>query len=119
VLRCIFGAKQENETWRRRHSYELYGIFNEPYIVNHIKVKRLAWAGHLMHMNNDRALKKIFNTKPDGVRRVGRLKLRWEDGVDQDTRISEISNWERVALDKEEWAKLLNKARAHQGLSSQ
>jgi len=35
-----------------------------------------------MHMNNDRTLKKIFNTKPDDVRRVGRTKLRWEDGVD-------------------------------------
>jgi hypothetical protein len=31
-------------------------------------------------MNNDRTLKKI-NTKMDGVRRVGRPKLRWEDGV--------------------------------------
>jgi len=26
-------------------------------------------------------LKKIFNTKPDGVRRVGRTKLRCEDAV--------------------------------------
>ena len=35
-------------------------------------------------MNNDRMLKKIFNTKPDGVRSGGRPKLRWEDGVDED-----------------------------------
>jgi hypothetical protein len=54
VLRCIFGAKQENGTWRKRYSYELYEIFNEPNIVNYIKVKRLAWAEHLVHMNNDR-----------------------------------------------------------------
>jgi hypothetical protein len=39
-------------------------------------------------MNNDRTLKKIFNTKPDGARNVGRPKLQWEDGVDQDMRIS-------------------------------
>jgi hypothetical protein len=26
---------------------------------------------------------KIFNTKPNGVKRVGKPKLRWEDGVDQ------------------------------------
>jgi hypothetical protein len=44
--------------------------------VNYIKVKRLAWAGHLMRMNNDRTQNKIFNTKPVGVRRVGRSKLR-------------------------------------------
>ena len=42
-------------------------------------------------MNNDRTLKK-FNTKPDGVRRVGRPKLRWEVGVDQDMRILEVKN---------------------------
>ena len=70
-------------------------------------------------MNNDRILKKIFNTKPDGVRRVGRPKLRWEDGIDQDLRILEIENWKKVALDRDEWAKLLKKARANQWLSSQ
>ena len=59
VLRCIFGAKQENETWRKRYSYELYETFNEPNIANYIKVNRLAWAGHLMCMNNDRILKKF------------------------------------------------------------
>jgi hypothetical protein len=70
-------------------------------------------------MNNDRTLKRIFNTKPDGVRNVGRPKLRWEDGTDQDIRILGVKNWKKVALDREEWAKLLKKARAHQGLSSQ
>ena len=53
------------------------------------------------------------------VRRVGRPKLRWRDGVDQDVRILEVKNWKKVALDRDEWAKLLKKARAHQGLSSQ
>ena len=72
-----------------------------------------------MRMNNDRILKKIFDTKPDGVRRVGRPKLRWENGVDQDMRILEVKNWKKVALDRDDWAKLLKKARAHQGLSSQ
>jgi hypothetical protein len=42
-----------------------------------------------------------------------------EDGVDQDMTTLGVKNWRRVALDREEWAKLLKKARAHQGLSSQ
>jgi hypothetical protein len=45
--------------------------------------------------------------------------MRWEDGVDQDMRIPEIKNWKKVALERDEWAKLLKKATAHQGLSSQ
>jgi len=58
ALRCIFGAKQENEIWRKRYSYELYETFNEPNFVNYIKVNRLAWEGHVMGTNNDRTLKK-------------------------------------------------------------
>ena len=119
MLRCIFGAKQENGTWRKRYNYELYEIFNETNTVNYIKVKRLAWAGHLVPTNNDRTLKKIFNTKPHRTRSFGRPKLRWEDGVDQDMRILGVKNWKKVALNRDEWANLLKKVRAHQGLSSQ
>ena len=34
-------------------------------------------------------------------------------------RILEVKNWKKVAIDRDKWAKLLKKARAHQGLSSQ
>jgi hypothetical protein len=54
-------------------------------------------------------LLRIFNTKPDGARSVGRPKLRWEDGVDQDMRILGVKNWKRVALNRDEWAKLLRR----------
>ena len=40
--------------------------------------------------------------------RVGRLKLWWEDGVEQDMRILEVKNWKKAVLDGDEWAKLLN-----------
>jgi hypothetical protein len=49
----LFLERNENGAWRERYNYELYKIINEPNIVNHIKVKRLAWAGHLVRMNND------------------------------------------------------------------
>jgi hypothetical protein len=119
VLRCIFGAKQENGTWRKRYNDELYELFNDSNIVNYIKAKRLAWAGHLTCLSNERTLKKIFNTKPEGTRNVGRPKLRWEDSVVQDTRTLGVNSWKKTALDRDEWAKLLKKARVHQGLSSQ
>jgi hypothetical protein len=70
-------------------------------------------------MNSDKTLKKVINTKPDGARSAGRPKLRWEVGVDQDMRISGVKNWKKVSLNRDEWAKLIKKARAHQGLSSQ
>ena len=58
MLQCIFGAKQGNETWRKRYSCKLYEAFNEPNIVNYIKVKGLAWAGHLVRRNINRTVKK-------------------------------------------------------------
>jgi hypothetical protein len=61
VSRCIFGKKRENETWRSRYNYKLYEIFKESNIVSYIKVKRLAWAGHFVRMNNERTLK-IYST---------------------------------------------------------
>jgi hypothetical protein len=74
-------------------------LFNDSNIVNYIKAKRLAWTGHLIRMSNERTLKNIFNTKPEGTRSVGRPKLRWEDGVVQDTRILGVSSWKKLALD--------------------
>jgi len=37
----------------------------------------------------------------------------------QDMRILGVKNWKKVALNRDEGVKLLKKARAHQGLSSQ
>jgi hypothetical protein len=91
VLRCIFGAKQENEIWRKSYNHELYEIFDDSNIMNYIRVKRLAWAGHLICVNYNRTIKKILNSKLDGVRRVGRPKMRWEDGVHQDMRKLEVN----------------------------
>jgi hypothetical protein len=60
VLRCIYGAKQENEMWRKRYNYELYEIFNDSNIVNYIKVKIWAWAEHLMRMKDNRTIKNLI-----------------------------------------------------------
>jgi hypothetical protein len=35
--------------------------------------------------------------------------LRWENGVDQDIRILGVKNWKKVALDRDEWEKLLRR----------
>jgi hypothetical protein len=119
ILKCIFGAVQENGVWRKRYNHELYELFNEPDIVKYIKINRLGWAGHVIHMDNNRTVEKVFNTKPIGIRKTGRLKLRWEDDVIQDIKTLGVKNWRYVAMEKESWQKLLRKARVHIGLSSQ
>jgi hypothetical protein len=97
----------------------LYKLFNEPDITGYIKAKRLEWAGHLTRTSENRTIKKIFNTKPEGRRKVGRRKLRWEECVCQDIRILGVKNWRSVALNREERRITLRKARARKGLSCQ
>ena len=83
-----------------------------------IKIQRLHWAGHVLRAN-DRMINKVFHAKPEGTRKVGRPKLRWEDGVREDVKTIGIRNWRSSALNREEWRKLLQKAKAHRGLSRQ
>jgi len=56
--------------------------FNEPNILNYIQVKRLAWAGHLKCMNNDRILKKVCNTKTHEVNRAGHENIKGQQLVE-------------------------------------
>jgi hypothetical protein len=70
--------------WRKIYNHELCELFNEPGIVKYIKIKRLGRAGHVIRMDNNRTVKKVFNTKPIGIRKIGRPKLRWENNVIQD-----------------------------------
>jgi hypothetical protein len=69
-------------------------------------------------MENNRTVKKVFDIRPEGTRKIGRPKLRWEDGVIQDIRVLGVKNWRDVAMDREDWRKLQKKARVHTGLSS-
>jgi hypothetical protein len=70
-------------------------------------------------MDNNRSVKKVFNTKPTGIRKTGRPKPRQEDDVIEDVKTLGVKNWKNVAMEKESWQKLLRKARAHVGLLSQ
>jgi hypothetical protein len=52
-------------------------------------------------MDNNRAVKKIFNTKPIRTRKIGRLKLTWEDDVIEDIKTLGVNNWRNKAMEKE------------------
>jgi hypothetical protein len=105
--------------WRNRYNHELHELFNEPDIVRYIKINTLGRAGYVIRMDNNRTVKKVFNAKPIGIRKTGRSKLRWEDDVIQNVKTLGVKNWRNLAMEKESWQKLLRKAKAHVGLSSQ
>jgi hypothetical protein len=51
--------------WKKRYNHELYELFNEHDIVKYIKINRLGWAGHVIHTDNDRIVKKVFYTNKE------------------------------------------------------
>jgi len=44
--------------WHPRWNNELYRLYNEPNIVEDIKIRRLEWAGHIIRMEEERIPKK-------------------------------------------------------------
>jgi hypothetical protein len=75
ILRYVFGPVEENGTWRKRYNPKLYKLFNESEIITYIKVKRLDMLP--LRGSEYRKIKKVFNTKPKGSRKLGRPRLRW------------------------------------------
>ena len=112
VLRTIFGAKQENGSFRRRYNFELERDFAEPNIVAIVKYNRLRWAGHVARMQENRAPRKLFERDPEGRRGVGRPKTRWIDGVQSDLRTLGVNNWKREAQNRASWDKVLKQAKS-------
>ena len=77
-----------------------------------IKVRRLEWLGHVVTMDETRAVKKLFEEKIEGRRGRGRPRLRWIDDVEEDIRKLGVKRWRRKALDREEWASIIKEAKA-------
>lgn len=112
ILRKIYGPKFENGCWRIRYNTELKIQYNSPDIVAEIKARRLEWLGHIIRMDDSRIPKKILNSKPEGKRNVGRQKLRWLDGVEEDLRTLGVRRWRQKAQLRQEWTKILREAKA-------
>ena len=51
--------------------------------------------------------RKIIFVRPDGLRRRGRLGMRWLDFVEEDIRASGVTVWRRRAKEREEWKKVV------------
>jgi hypothetical protein len=64
--------------------YCIMGTFMNLDVVGDTKTKRLVWIGHLVRMDRGRAAKKIFESKAEGRRRMGRPRFRWLEDVGKD-----------------------------------
>jgi len=62
VLRRIFGPRRYEVTgeWRSLHNEELNDLYCSPNFVQEIKSRRMKWAGHVAHMDEERGVYKVL-----------------------------------------------------------
>jgi hypothetical protein len=111
VLRKIYGPVYDNGIWRIRTNKELMALYQELEIVAEIKKARLRWLGHVERMSEYRVIKKLYMSKPEGRRSVGRPKVRWLDDVEEDLRKMRISGWRGKARRRDEWKSVLREVK--------
>ena len=117
ILRRICGPTQEVACWHPRRNSELYSLYNEPNIVEDIKIRRLGWAGHIIRTEEERILKNVLNGNFYTTRPVGRPRTRWVGVVQRDAlQLLEIRGWRRRAENMDEWRHLMREAKARKGL---
>ncbi|GFT30203.1 uncharacterized protein TNCV_3466711 [Trichonephila clavipes] len=69
-------------------------------------------------MEEDHTTKKFFNAQPIGTRRKGRPNPRWIDDLEKDLIVLRTKNWRILVERRMAWKRLLEKVKAHPGLSS-
>ena len=72
---------------------------------------QIKWLGHVERMAEDNIVQKIKRWKPMSKRPTGRPKTRWEDEVLDNIKSINISNWNKVAQNRDSWKKVVEQAR--------
>ena len=78
----------------------------------------MEWTGHVVRIDQGRAVKKISESKLEGSRRRGRPRMRWLEDVEKVLREMKVKRWRRKAIDREEWASVIKGVKAVRGTKS-
>jgi len=118
ILRRVHGPVVEQGIWRMRVNQELRELYKDLDIVADIREKRSEWNGHVVRIDQGRAVKKIFESKLEGSRRRGRPRMRWLEDVEKVLGEIKVKRWRWKAVDREEWASAIKGVKAVRGTNS-
>ena len=101
-LRSVCGVKRID---RVRNDDVRARCGNEVSLLERADRGVLRWFGHVERMDDERIVKKIYKSEVDGVRAVGRPRMRWMDGVKDilQRRNLTIQDASRLVRDRSEW----------------
>jgi hypothetical protein len=114
VCRRILGPVYENEreNWRILTNKDIYEIVKKKHtITEKIRLHRLRWFGHVQRMEENRIPRRVLYMNLLLTRPRGRPVNRWQDEVREDGRVVGGEEWQEKLYNREEWMKLLKKAR--------
>ena len=94
--------------WRRLHNEEPNDLYSSPNIVR--MTRRMRWAGHVVHMGEERGVYWVLVGKPEGRRPLGRPRCRWADNIRMDLQEVGCGNmgWIGLAKDSDRWRTLVS-----------
>jgi hypothetical protein len=91
-------------------------MYGQPEIIGDIGSKRLGWLGHVVRMEEDRIVKRIFEGHPGGRRKTGGPRKRWLDDVEEDLRLMKVKRWRIRETERTVWARIIREAKTLHGL---
>jgi len=86
-------------------------VLKKPTIIETIRVNRLRWFEHVQRMEENRIPKRVLCMNWGTTKLRRRRRNRWQDEVTEDGRIIGGEKWQEKVYNREEWKKLLRKAR--------
>ena len=96
ILENMGAENTKKYVWPNRRSGESALMMNcSLCVLTTIQVGRLEWAGHLVKMSDEKAVKIVFLGKPDGRSQAGRPKLRWLDCIENDLKSVVVKRWRK------------------------
>jgi hypothetical protein len=98
----------EEGEWKSRTNRELKELSKGENIVKWIKGQRISWLGHLEGMEED--------SMPKKIRRRGRPRNGWSEGVERDLQVLGVKRWRELVLDRGKWRGIVRQAKVHSGL---
>jgi len=114
VYRRILGPVYVNEkkNWSILTNTEIYAVVKKPTIRDK-RLNRLRWFGHVERMEENRIPKKVLYMNLETTRLRGRPRNGWQDEMREDGRLVGGKGWKERVYNREEWKKLLRRARNH------
>ena len=112
-MKGILGPVYDNEkeNWRILTNKEIYASVKKRTIIETLRLNRLRWFGHVQRMEESRILKRVLCVNLGTTRLRGRPRNRWQDEVREDVRTVGVEVWHAKVRNREDWKKLLRKAR--------